>query len=362
MLQQFGAHLVGVGRLLVDLVDRHDDRHLGGARVVDRFNRLRHHAVVGGNHQNHDIRGFCAALAHGGKGFMAWRIDEGDEAVLRGNLVGADVLGNAACFAGDNIGLADGVQQRGLAVVHVAHDGHDRRPRLQLIRRIGVRRKPFDNVRFRNALHAVSHFLGNDLCGVRVDHVVDRVHLALLHQYLDDVDGAFRHAVGQFLDGDGFRNDDLAGHLFRRHLETLRLLFQAFGSALEGGNRTVAVLVIGQRIGNREPAAALVHVGLGARRCGHFDLALDDPGAAARALRAGLGFLFPVSLHDGFRIELLGGFLGLAPAFFFGPVARIVFKLALGCGLAVAQILFVMFLAAQRLDFLLLALFRLANP
>ena len=75
MLQQFGAHLVGIGRLLVDLVDRHDDRNLGGARMADRLDRLRHQPS-GCNHENHHIGGFCAALAHGGKGFMARRIDE----------------------------------------------------------------------------------------------------------------------------------------------------------------------------------------------------------------------------------------------------------------------------------------------
>ena len=32
---------------LVDLVDRDDDRHLGRARVIDRFERLRHDAVIG---------------------------------------------------------------------------------------------------------------------------------------------------------------------------------------------------------------------------------------------------------------------------------------------------------------------------
>ena len=35
-------------------------------------------------------------------------------------------------------------------------------------------------------------------------------HLALLHQQPDDVDGAFRHAVGEFLDGDRFRDRHFA--------------------------------------------------------------------------------------------------------------------------------------------------------
>ena len=42
------------------------------------------------------------------------------------DLVGADVLGDAASFARGHIGLADRVEQRGLAVVDVTHDGDDR--------------------------------------------------------------------------------------------------------------------------------------------------------------------------------------------------------------------------------------------
>ena len=51
-----------------------------------------------------------------------------------GNGVGADVLGDAAGFAGGDVGLADDVEQRGLAVVHVAHDGDDGRARLEFLR------------------------------------------------------------------------------------------------------------------------------------------------------------------------------------------------------------------------------------
>ena len=69
---------MGLADGLVDLVDRHDDRHIGRARVIDGFHRLRHDAVIGGNHQHDDIRGLGAAGAHGGEGFMARRIDEGD--------------------------------------------------------------------------------------------------------------------------------------------------------------------------------------------------------------------------------------------------------------------------------------------
>ncbi len=55
---------------------------------------------------------------------MARRIQEGDGLAVHLHLIGADVLGDAAGLAGRHGGVADGVQQGGLAVVHVAHDHH----------------------------------------------------------------------------------------------------------------------------------------------------------------------------------------------------------------------------------------------
>ena len=50
-----GADAVGLRALLVDLVDRDEDRHLGGLRVVDGLARLRLHAVVGRDHDDRDV-------------------------------------------------------------------------------------------------------------------------------------------------------------------------------------------------------------------------------------------------------------------------------------------------------------------
>src|SRR3546814_20776893 len=69
------------------------------------------------------------ASTHGGKRFVARRIQEGHHAALGLDVVGADVLGNAAGFAGCNLGAADIVQQRRLAVVDVTHTGNDGRAR-----------------------------------------------------------------------------------------------------------------------------------------------------------------------------------------------------------------------------------------
>ena len=47
------------------------------------------------------------------------------------DLARADVLGDAAALAGRDLGRPDRVEQAGLAVVDVAHDGHDRGARLR---------------------------------------------------------------------------------------------------------------------------------------------------------------------------------------------------------------------------------------
>ena len=125
-------HAIGIGLGLVDLVHGHDDRNIGGLGVVDGLKRLRHHAVVRGNHDDDDVRDLGAARTHTGKGLVARRVEEDNlaagsrRAFLReSHLVGADVLRNAAGLACRYFGLANGVEQRGFAVVHMAHDGDD---------------------------------------------------------------------------------------------------------------------------------------------------------------------------------------------------------------------------------------------
>ena len=51
------------------------------------------------------------------------RPEAGEPSLAELHLVGADVLRDAAGFAGGNIGFANGVEQRSLAVIDVAHDG-----------------------------------------------------------------------------------------------------------------------------------------------------------------------------------------------------------------------------------------------
>src|SRR5215470_4621505 len=136
VLGELGPHPRRVRALLVDLVDGDDHRHVGGLGVVERLGRLRLHAVVRGHDEHDQVGGLGAAGPHGGECLVARGVDERDLAVLAvhlgGNLVGADVLGDAARLAGHHVGVPDGVEQFGLAVVNVTHDGNHRRARLQV--------------------------------------------------------------------------------------------------------------------------------------------------------------------------------------------------------------------------------------
>ena len=99
--------------------------------MADRLEGLGHDPVVGRDHDDRDVGHLGAAGAHRRERLMARRIEEDDALAVVGDLAGADVLGDATPLAGGHLGRPDRVEQAGLAVVDVAHDGHDRRARLE---------------------------------------------------------------------------------------------------------------------------------------------------------------------------------------------------------------------------------------
>ena len=68
------------------------------------FLRLRHHAVIGCNHQNHDIGRLSTAGAHCRKSFVPRSIEEGDAAtIFERHVVSTDVLCDTASLASDDV-------------------------------------------------------------------------------------------------------------------------------------------------------------------------------------------------------------------------------------------------------------------
>ncbi len=123
-VSQFLFDAIRVGVRLVHLVHRDHDRHLGRLGVADRFLGLGHHAVIGRDDQDHDVRHLRAARAHRGKCLVAGRVQEGDSATVQLNLVRANALGDAAGFAFHDVGLANRIQERGLTMIHMPQHGH----------------------------------------------------------------------------------------------------------------------------------------------------------------------------------------------------------------------------------------------
>jgi hypothetical protein len=171
---------------------------------------------VGRDHQDRDVGGLRTTGTHRRKGRVTGRVDEGDLLAVLLDLIGADMLGDAARFSGDDIGLADGIQERGLAVVDMAHDRHDRRTRLQLALVVGDIEDAGLDVGFRYALDRMAEFRRDELGQVGIDDVAGLHHLAFLHQVLDHIDGAFRHALRQFLNGDGLGQRRPRAEIFSR--------------------------------------------------------------------------------------------------------------------------------------------------
>ena len=65
---------------------------------------------------------------------MTGSIEESDLAPVKLDIIGADMLGNPARFASNNVCFANSIQKGGLAVIDVTHDSDNRRPLFQSFR------------------------------------------------------------------------------------------------------------------------------------------------------------------------------------------------------------------------------------
>ena len=182
------------------------------------FDRLRHHAVIRRHHKDRNVGRLSAAGAHRGKRGMAGRVDEGDLLAVLFDLVGADMLGDAAGLARDHIGIADGVEQRGLAVVDVTHDRDHRGARYEIFFLVGDVEQAFLDVGLGDAMDRVAEFGGDQLGSIGIDHVAGLHDLALLHEEFDDIDRALRHALRQLLNRDRLGKGHIARNLLARLL------------------------------------------------------------------------------------------------------------------------------------------------
>ena len=219
VLGQFGAHPLWLGALLVDLVHRHHDRHFRRLGVVDRLLGLRLDAVVGGHHDHGEVGHPRPAGAHRREGLVAGRVEEGDRLAAVVDLVGADVLGDAPGLAGGDLGLADRVEQRGLAVVDVAHDRHHRRAIDEILLAVLEHRLHLDVVGGVDDLDLLVEFVRQHLDRIVGERLRECRHLAEHHQLLDDLRHRHAQVLGDVLDRGARVDSDQVRGLHRRRVD-----------------------------------------------------------------------------------------------------------------------------------------------
>ena len=197
VLGQLALDALGIGALLIDLVDGDDDRHTGSPGVIDRFHRLRHDAVVGSDHQNDQVRDRSTASAHGGKGSVSGGVQEDDRPGGGFDAISADMLCNSARFACGYIGLANAIEQRGLAVIDVTHDGdHGGAPdRIRILLALRTGRQRREHVFFMESdVLDFPFVLACQQCGcIDIELLVDRRHRSHLHQFANEFAGFDAH-------------------------------------------------------------------------------------------------------------------------------------------------------------------------
>jgi hypothetical protein len=158
-----------------------------------------------------------ATGTHGGERLVTRRVEEDDALAVLDDLARADVLGDAAALACGDLGRPDRIEQAGLAMVDVAHDGDDGRTRLEEGRIVLLEQQLLGRladglvagavgaigaVRVDRLGDLVAELARDERRGVTVDELVDRREDAALDELPDHVRGVDREQIRELLDGD----------------------------------------------------------------------------------------------------------------------------------------------------------------
>ena len=233
------------------------------------------------------------------------------------------MLRNAAGFALDDIGAAKRVQQAGLAVVDMAHDGDDRRARLERFFRIDIFVGRNIDVRFGHLLDGMTELFDEQFRRILVDRLVDGNHHVEVEEFLDEIGPLLTHTLGQFADRDRLWDDNVAYLLFAR-LARATALHPAFlfTGTLQCGEaaRTAAFILVESLLDGQLARTALVRR-FGLRTAGGLlflllalgllDLGSRDRGEPARSRRRRCRRGFLCRCFFGSRSGYFGLLLGL---------------------------------------------------
>jgi hypothetical protein len=100
--------------------------------MPQRFIGLWHEAVIRCHNEDSNISCPGSAGTHVAESSVTGGVDKSDQMVLVLDLIGTDMLGNAAGFTRDNIGFSNGIKKGRFAMVNVPEDTDNRRTLFQL--------------------------------------------------------------------------------------------------------------------------------------------------------------------------------------------------------------------------------------
>ncbi len=292
--------------------------------MIDSLDGLRHDVVVGGHNDDTDVRDLRASGTHGGECLMTRGIEESDmTSVGKLHVVGAYMLRDASGLAGDYIGLADIVEKRCLAVVHVTHDGDYRRTADKLILRILLLIDGLDHLG-RDILGFESELLGYDIDRFGVKTLVDAHHHSEAHTCAYDLIDRHIHERGKIVGGNelsqlqhaAFGCLQFVGLTFALGID-LFLLLAPFGRFLQ------TLVLVGQA------GESLLDLPLNIL-LGHLRMRLRAMTlTVAPALAVAVALLLVLALSASVLSRLLGGLLYID--FFFSSDTLALLAVACGC-------------------------------
>ena len=261
----FLRHQIAIGELPLDafglragnvnFIDGHDNGNFRGPRVIDGFFGLRHHAVIGRNDENDDVGDLRTPRTHACERFVARRIDENDAPIVDAHFVRANVLRDPAGFSGGDIGFANGVEQTRLAMIDVAHNGDNRRPRRKIagsffvlgffLHHLLLEGNDLDN--------AVKGF-GKLRRSLHVKRLIDAGKHALIHQRLQQFLRANVEFLRKLADGNAFGHDHGTRLALHRRGHSFRLRGTARPNARTRAHRMQFPLALSKSLFDQRPS------------------------------------------------------------------------------------------------------------
>jgi len=191
-----------IGTGFIHLVDGEDNGNISSRGMVDGLNGLRHHVVVCGHNDDGDVGNTGSTGTHGGKRFMTRGIEKGYLATTRHlDVIGANVLGDTTSLTGDDVGLADIVEQRGFTMIDVTHHRHNGWTGDQIFLVVLFHVDGFHDLGT-DVVGLEAEFVSDKVDGFCIQPLIDGYHLTDRHAHRNNFDDRYVHHVGKVVDRD----------------------------------------------------------------------------------------------------------------------------------------------------------------